>query len=173
MAQISKPAIPPKLYRNFAIITIATTACLALITSGGSDAADSPSARPTARASTAPRASNTPRYGEAHFRTGSTVEVADGFELYEEYDESFGRGIPSQRNSAAVNAIGASELPANGSENGGFTRAYLASLSDEELDELLRQLRAGGVEDPAVRQQVMAVLEAGGRRRAGRATTTD
>ncbi len=74
-------------------------------------------------------------------------------------------------NVSGIIAIGASELPAPGSENAGFTHAYLASLTDKELDELLRQLRAGGVEDPAVRRQVMDVLEAGAQRRAGRAST--
>lgn len=172
MAQITKPAIPAKMYRQFAIVTIAATACLALFTNVAPDAGDTVVQQPAARAS-APRASSTPRYGQARLKTGSTVEVSNSFEVYEQDNESFVRSTSGRRNISAINAIGATEMPAQGSENGGFTRAYLASLSDEELEELLRQLQAGGVEDPAVRQQVMTLVETSARRRAGRATTAD
>jgi hypothetical protein len=171
MAQLSKPAIPAKMYRNFAIVTIALTGCLALFANSAPNSGDAAAERPGTRASAPPRAASTPRYGQARLQTGSTVEVSDSFEASEEYSQSFKRSTSGRMNVSGVIAIGATDLPAPGSENAGFTRAYLASLTDEELDELLRQLRAGGIEDPAVRRQVMEVLETGAQRRAGRGST--
>lgn len=173
MAQLSKPAIPAKMYRNFAIVTIALTACLALFASGAPNSSDAVAERPSQRASTSPRASSTPRYGQARFQTGNTVEVSDGFWESADVSQSIRRSNSGRQNISAITTIGATEVAASGSENAGFTRAYLASLTDEELEELINQLRAGGVEDPAVRQQVMALLETSARRRAGRATTLE
>ncbi len=171
MAQLSKPAIPQKMYKHFAAITFGLTALLALFASGSSQNEDSGTTAPrSTQPSSAPRPSATPRYGQAQFDTGGAVEVGNGYEVYEEYDESFGRD-PSGRGN--ISALSNRDTPASGSENAGFTRTYLDSLTDAELDELLRQLRAGGVDDPAKRQQVIAVLESGARRRSGRATTME
>jgi hypothetical protein len=168
MAQLSKPAIPAKMYRQFAIITMATTAGLALFASGPSPSADDgAAARATARSvSATPRTSSTPRYGQARLKTGTTVEVSDGFESFE-VAESFAPNTGSRRSINAINAIGATEMAVAGTENAGFSREYLESLSDEELEELVRQLRANGADDPATRAQVIALLNTASRRRSG------
>lgn len=98
--------------------------------------------------------------------TGGKIESGNGYEIYQEYDQSnFRRAAGSE----VIGEIGATTAARSGSENAGFTREYLDSLTDEELEELLRQLRAGGVQDPATRQQIQQLLETGSRRRSGSA----
>lgn len=165
MAQLSKPAIPPQMYKHFAVTTCALTALLALFASGEpDDTANRPTPQRTLAARPAPSGTPTPAYGQPQMDTGGKIEAGNGFQIYQEYDSAY------QRNSSgrgAISDIGATSMPRAGSENAGFTREYLESLSDEELAELLRQLRAAGAEDPATRQQIMAVLESGSRRRSG------
>lgn len=164
MAQLSKPAIPVEMYKHFAVITFVLTALLALLASGGpEETAAEPTPRST-QSSTPPITSPTPAYGAAEMDTGGKIEAGNGYQVYQEYDTGSERS-PSGR--AAIGEIGATTMARAGSENAGFTREYLDSLTDEELDELLRQLRAAGVEDPATRAQVMQLLETGSRRRSG------
>lgn len=165
MAQLSKPAIPPTMYKHFAITTCAVAAVLALFASDGSpDRASQPTPRATQSGRPGPSATSTPAYGRAQMDTGDKVEAGNGFEIYQEYDFARQRSISGR---GAIGEIGATIMPRAGSENAGFTREYLDSLSDEELAELLRQLRAGGVDDPATRAQIMQLLETGSRRRSG------
>jgi len=169
MAQLSKPAIPVKMYRHFALVTFGLTACLAVLAQGSNQsAADELAAPPSPAPSAAPRASATPRYGQAEFRQGNSVETSNGFGADDGPTGPVRTG--GGRSSQYINS---SMLPAEGSENAGFTREYLDSLSDEELSELLRQLQAGGVDDPARRRQALAVIETSSRRRSGRAASME
>lgn len=164
MAQLSKPAIPPKMYKHFAVTTCALTALLALFASGGPDES---STRPTPQSTQSgrpPSSEATPAYGQAQLNTGAVIEEGNGYYNYQEYEARYQR-VSSGR--GAIGEIGATTMSRAGSENAGFTREYLDSLTDEELDELLRQLRAGGVDDPATRAQIMQLLETGSRRRSG------
>ena len=61
-------------------------------------------------------------------------------------------------------------MPPPNSENAAFTDAYLDTLTEEELTELLRAMREGGIED-AERRQATAIMEAASRRRSGGAAT--
>lgn len=165
MAQLSKPAIPVKMYKHFAATTFALTSLLALFATGDApETASRPTPQSTQSGRPSSESTSAPAYGEAQMDTGGKIEAGNGYEVYEEYDLGFQR---SSSGRSAISEIGASSLPRQGSENAGFTREYLDSLTDEELEELLRQLRAGGVQDPATRQQIMQVLETGSRRRSG------
>lgn len=165
MAQLSKPAIPVKMYKHFAVTTFALTALLALFAGGSPpETASRPTPQSTQSGQPNPGATPTPAYGQANMDTGGKIEAGNGYQIYEEYAPTFQRASSGR---SAISEIGASTLPRQGSENAGFTREYLESLTDEELEELLRQLRAGGVQDPATRQQIMQVLETGSRRRSG------
>ena len=166
MAQITKPAIPAKMYRNFAIITIAMTAGLAFLADNQNAEA---LAEPSAQATPSPSASavREPAYGRVDFRYGDGINVGNGYEDYHETAPGGGGGGGSAR------FISSSNLPAPGSENAGFTREYLDSLTEEELAQLLRELRASGVDNAATRQQAMAVMETASRRRSGRATSLE
>lgn len=165
MAQLSKPAIPPNMYKHFAVTTFALTALLALFASGApEETASRPTAQSTRSATPAPSNTATPAYGQAEFDTGGKVEAGNGFEIDQEYDMVQQRTVSGRD---VISDIGATTVPRAGSENAGFTRQYLDSLTDAELEELLRQLRAAGVDDPGRRQQAIAVMEAASRRRSG------
>ena len=165
MAQLSKPAIPAKMYKHFAVTTVALTALLALFASGSQqESASAPSPQSTRSGQPDPGSTPTPAYGQAQLDTGGKIESGNGYEIYQEYDSAYQRSTSGR---GVISEIGATTMPREGSENAGFTREYLDSLTDEELEELLRQLRAGGVDDPAKRQQAMAVMEAASRRRSG------
>ena len=168
MAQISKPPIPLKMYRHFAIVTVCLTACLALFAQG-ENAEYERAQRPVAsRPSATPSASATPRYGQAQLNVAPGA--AEGSFGEENVSRPSGYRGAVSRTGQLLNT---SNLPMAGSENAGFTREYLDSLSDEELAELLRQLRAGGVEDADKRAQALQVMEAASRRRSGRATAME
>jgi hypothetical protein len=166
MAQLSKPAIPWKMYRHFAVATLAVTACLAIFADGGNSlstsAADLRSEQRAEPARSRPSPVATPRYGAADFR------APRGYSTRADVATSSASGPRSSGRSAMF--VNSSEIPSSLSENAGFTREYLDSLSDEELDELLRQLQAAGIENPATRQQALLVLETASRRRSGRPT---
>lgn len=163
MAQLSKPAIPAQMYKHFAVTTFVLTALLALFADGEPrETAPAPAPQSMQASSPTPSSSPTPAYGEAKLDTGGRIEAGNGYEVYQEYDSSYQRSVSG---SAMMGEIGATTTSRPGSENAGFTREYLDSLTDEELEELLRQLRAGGVDDPVARQRAMAVMEAASRRR--------
>lgn len=167
MAQIRKPPVTIKLYRHFAAVTVTLAVALAFLTNGedpvaaseGSGTSVAPLAAPVAAAAPA-RRDNTPAYGQAQLVTPS----GGGSFGDEAGPESGGSGGGVGRNTGTINPT---DLPPANSENAGFTNAYLNSLSDEELDALLRALREGGVTDDAQRRNATAVMEAASRRRSG------
>jgi hypothetical protein len=166
MVQISKPPVPIKLYRHFAVVTLALTAAIAMFATGEGEeqrqAAQQPRASQAAAA--APRPSSTPRYGEA-----SLAQRGGGGEFGDEAASGNDFGRPSIR-AGDSRFIQPSALPPPNSENAAFTDAYLDTLTEEELTELLRAMREGGIED-AERRQATAIMEAASRRRSGGAAT--
>ena len=171
MAQISRPAIPAKMYRQFAIITVAVTAVLAVFAQGENAqyaAQQQAASNPRTPQARVPRASSTPRYG-------TPVMTYDDSLGDQGFDESASGPVAVTRANTGGNSlyINSAEVPAQGSENAGFTRAYLDSLSDEELERLAEEMRRQGMEDPAARAQALRVLEAASRRRSGRATAME
>ncbi len=163
MAQIRKPPVTIKLYRHFAVVTVTLAVTLALLANGEDPVAatvgSATSAAPVATAALA-RRNNTPAYGQAQLvAPGSGGSFGD-----EAGPGSADSGGHMGRNTGTINPT---DLPPANSENAGFTNAYLNSLSDEELDALLRALREGGVTDDAQRRNATAVMEAASRRRSG------
>ncbi len=165
MVQISKPPIPMKLYRHFAVVTLALTAFLALFATGENEELRQQAQSPQS-ATPSPSASNAPRYGQARM---SQANGGGSFGVEASGDDSFGQpGIKG----GSDRFINSSNLPAANSENAGFTEAYLDTLSEEELAELLRAMREGGVDD-SERRQASAVMEAASRRRSGQGARAD
>lgn len=169
MVQISKPPIPMKLYRHFAVVTLALTAFLALFASGENEELRQQSNQVHApqRTAAAPAASATPAYGEAQLRRADSG--GGGFGEEAGMDNSFGRPTIAGGDSRFIVSTA---LPAAGSENAGFTDDYLDHLSEEELEALLRAMREGGLED-SERRQASAVMEAASRRRSGMERVVD
>jgi hypothetical protein len=153
-SKASQQAVPAKMYRHFAAITLAVTAGLAIATSD-----DTPTAEPPARepAKAAPKA-----YGEAKLvrRTSPTDQpVASGWgpdETYQEPPEaglSFGAGFVTTPGEAAGGT--------------GLTPEQLARLSPEERERLLRQQTAPQVSEAERRAQARRISEASLRRSGG------
>jgi hypothetical protein len=166
MVQISKPAVPIKLYRHFAVVTLALTAFLALFADGENEELNQAAvqARSPQAAPAGPRPSSTPRYGEAQLeQRGGASEFGD------EAAPGSNFGTPSI-SGGDRRFIVPTTMPAANSENAAFTQDYLDSLSEEELAELLRAMREGGIEDRE-RREVTALMEAASRRRSGGART--
>jgi hypothetical protein len=162
MAQITKPAIPMKMYRHFAVVTLALTAFLALFASGENEELRQQAVQQRSAHSAGPRPTATPAYGQPELaRRGANGQFGDEAGS----DNDFGR--PTTRGTES-RFIDPARLPAANSENAAFTEEYLDSLSEEELDALLRAMREGGIED-SERRQATAIMEAGSRRRSGRA----
>ena len=164
MAQISKPAVTTKLYRHFAVVTIVMAITLAFLTSGDDTGQSRGMAGPQASASSGrstPRPVGTPAYGEAHLVAAGGGGGSFGSEA------GPGSGGSSGGMGRDTGPINPSDLPPPNSENAGFTSAYLNSLSDEELEELLRALRDGGITNDSDRRAASAVMEAASRRRSG------
>lgn len=161
MAKITKPPIPMQMYRHFAVVTVLLAGAMAFLASEdrgetGERLAAAPAASPET-----PRASNTPAYGEAQL-----INSGGSGSFGSEASPGGGMGRPSRRvdDNPFVNSA---ELPATNSENAGFTPAYLDSLTEAELDALLRGMREGGITTEAQRRQATAVMEAASRRRSG------
>lgn len=168
MAQISKPPIPMSLYRHFALVTVSLTAMLAMFASGENEEYRQQASQPQPQASPSPAPSpdTTPRYGEAQM-----VQAAGGgsFGVEAGADNSYGNPTLTGGDLRFINS---SNLPEANSENAGFTDAYLDSLSEEELAELLQAMREGGIED-SERRQASAIMEAASRRRSGQGRRVD
>lgn len=164
MAQISMPAIPMKMYRHFAVVTLLLTATLALLADGHQRNLAEPAAPEPAAIST-PTPSNTPAYGEARITSRAGGSGVFGEEARP--GNGYGRGTGSGGSGGNYGFLRPSDAPAANSENAGFTAAYLDSLTEEELDALLQGLREAGIDSEAEMRQAKAVLEAGSRRRSG------
>lgn len=159
MAHISSPAIPMKMYRHFAIVTVMLTACLAMFADGENrQQADASAARAAEqhRGASQPRPAATPAYGQASLTRNDTGTFGG--------DQGSGFGQPTDRSAAMGSA---SSLPLANSENAGFTSAYLDSLSAQELQQLLDSLQSAGATSVAERNRILMVLEAASRRRSG------
>lgn len=161
MAQITQPAIPMKVYRHFAVVTLALTAFLALFANGENEELRQQAVQERAAHSAGPRPTATPAYGQPELvHRGANGQFGDEAGS----DNDFGR--PTNRGTES-RFIDPARLPAANSENAAFTEEYLGSLSEEELDALLRAMREGGIED-SERRQATAIMEAASRRRSGR-----
>ncbi len=164
MAQVSLPPIPLKMYRHFAIVTIALTACLALFADGENrEFAEEQANRALqsqVRAERRTVQSNTPAYGEARLerRSGTTTRFG------REFDRNYGKPMisPNSRSSVIEQAVVRDDVVIPG-----YSQAYLDSLSEDELDQLIESLRAAGMLDQNQRRRNMARLEAAARRRSG------
>ncbi len=174
MAKISKKStVPTKMYRHFAVVTVLLTASLAMFADGENREyyAEQDNAQQRQSAENSPwveseqededREENTPAYGQAQLvrRDGSQAVGSFGSE---NDPSSYGRA-----SGPGARRISSQLLPAENSENAGFTAAYLDKLSEDELDRLLAALEEDGIENEAERRQAIAILEAGSLRRSG------
>lgn len=172
MAKIKKPPVPTKMYRHFAVVTVLLTASLAVFADGENEeyyaqqtAAQQPQQSTESETPPERKDIGAPAYGEAQL-TRRDGAASGGFSNGPEFDSSYGRasGPGGSRFSSQL-------VPADNSENAGFTAAHLDKLSEQELTRLLEALREDGIESESERRNAVAVMEAASRRRSGHRTS--
>ena len=162
MAHALASMIPPRMYRHFALATVALTAAVAMFAEGESrearaahvEAQQAPRPEPVVEALQPPIVRRKPaRRAQFLQNTGGH----DGF------DTSF--GAPMERTFASQSA----HAPTAASEatQAGYSDRYLASLDPEERDLLLQGLKDEGVLSPRERERKSAALVAASQARSG------
>jgi len=172
MAMIATPQIPQKVFRHFAIVTVALTALIALLADGesrqatadaveqGVNAAEQQGA---ARRASKPQITRRDETGQNRFEGGDSDEF----------------GTPMVRLAGSTHATSQNLNATSGTRNGqtitipGYSQAYLDSLSEDEFRRLVQTLRAAGMLDPDDLQQSLAEIEGASRHRSGKATGMD
>ncbi|GAA0277966.1 hypothetical protein GCM10009127_18580 [Alteraurantiacibacter aestuarii] len=126
--------------------------------------------RETAPAS-APAApdSGQPAYGEARLRTRTIVNGTFDDSRYQEFDSTYGKPTGMRSGTGTNSAYD----PYAQTASYGYSKAYLDSLSPEERELLMEQMRAASDVSPEERERQAASLTAASRRRSGTATTYD
>jgi hypothetical protein len=147
------PAIPPKMYRHFAVVTVVLTATLAMFADGENgkaaqslvDPRQAPPAQPPQLVKPSPAAYST------------TASEGGG--------EDFDFGSPMER---LLGGDGSGILPGEDlAEEAGFSAEYLASLRPEERAMLLKGLEENGMLSSDVRDSRARALADASSRRSG------
>jgi len=173
MARALTPAVPPKMYRHFAVFTIALTAGLAMFADGENREAiaariDQQQHDAELRRASAARF-GAPRIGHASPKPdrGFDDESLRSDHPFGQPMTTFGPQLTYRRTHVIPTDLAAQAVEA------GYSEEYLASLSEEERDRLLEGLRENHLLSPAERNRITARLDAASRRRSGGAPTSD
>ncbi len=161
MRRAITPAIPPSMYRHFAVLTVVLTASLAMFAEGENrEARAAPTvqaAKPAAPVALVPASStDTSRQAESWFDADSFSDYGVGGSS----DGLFG----SENSSVIPDLEGLAP---------GYSPEYLASLSEEERELLLSGLQESGMLEPDIRSRRSAALSAASSRRSGSSTVDD
>lgn len=171
MARALPSAIPPKMYRHFAVVTVLLTAGIAMFADGENREAAAVQVaaheRPEPGVQDSAAAPHKPAVAS---RTGARqnrfVQHSGGFDGF---DASF--GAPMDRALGSVATY--STQVASDVKQAGYSEGYLASLDPGERDRLLRDLDKEGMLAPEERERKSAALVAASRARSGGSTTAD
>jgi hypothetical protein len=168
MRRAVTPAIPPKLYRHFALVTVAITAGLAMFADGEKREVISSHIEAKQQADAVRRASyakfGAPRLGQSS--TQPAARFAD--ERSNDFDGGFGRPMENPHGGRSSSVVPGQEL----AEAAGYSPEYVASLSPEELELLIKGLQESGMLSDESRSQAQANLTAASARRSGAPGTT-
>ncbi|OYX65052.1 MAG: hypothetical protein B7Y88_10275 [Sphingomonadales bacterium 32-64-17] len=166
MAQIRKPAVPPKLFKHFAMATVALTAAVAMLADGSHREAKGDGELTQASESSAARE----KPALLRRDIGRSDRASDGGDFYADSASAFGAPMVQPVRSGGTIA------PQQASRGGirppvaGYSQTYLDSLSDEEYEALVEGLREAGMLDPDQRDFQVAALERESESRSGKAT---
>jgi len=182
MAKISTPGLTPKMFRHFAVVTIAATLLLAVFSSGENREAIAAQVAAQKEAEMARIKRSKPAYGEAKLkqeaRPGKFESFGDGGGSFGQPMDQFGSqvqnvgGLDLEETPTAAR-IGGQYTPASYAQFG-LSEKELAALSPAERAKLLARLRAGGLpSDPAERQKMIDALIAASAARSGESVTIE
>lgn len=163
MASISKPPVPVKLYKHFAVVTVVLTATIALFADGENREAVAHQMEQREEEARLERASQeitgTPRL----IRSEATLQGS--FDDGGEFDAGYGRPM----NDPGTTRQGSGRRSTNQSRQSlpNMTPEEVAALSQEEYDRLLRLYAEAGVIEDYDRSAQMSSVEAASARRMG------
>jgi hypothetical protein len=164
MRRAATPAIPQKMYRHFALVTVLLTAVMAMFASGENRNAA------TAHIETQTAENEVRRESQARFGApkigGSPAPTVRNFP--DDIGE-FGRPMDNPRESLSGSVMARQER----AEAAGYSPEYLASLSPAEREMLLKGLEENGMLSEEVRAERGAALAAASSRRSGAPTSGD
>jgi hypothetical protein len=164
MRRAVTPAIPPSMYRHFAVVTLVLTLGLAMFADG-----ENREAREVLVQSSRPKP-----VPQSHFHAPTAHELdanarAFAREMSADFDSDFGR--PMHR---AVSRFRSGVIPdLTGISVPGYSQEYLASLTEDERRLLLQGLQDNGMLSPEIRAEQSAAILADSSRRSGRATQAE
>ena len=166
MAQIRKPAVPPKLFKHFAMATVALTAVVAMLADGSHREAKAD--EEIAEASDPDTATLRPALLRRD--TGRSDRANDGGDFYADAPGGFGE--PMVRPVRSGGTIAPQQATRGGIRPpvAGYAQDYLDSLTDEEYEALVEGLREAGMLDSSQREVQVAALERESASRSGKAT---
>lgn len=164
MAKISKPPVPAKLYKHFAVVTVVLTATIALFADGESREAVVSHIDQHDEQAGVERASQEVTGPPRLIRSEATLQGS--FDGGGEFDSSFGQPMDSVGVSANFsNAPRSTHLARRALPN--MTPEEVAELSQEEYERLLRLYADAGVIEDVDRSAQMSEIEAASARRMG------
>lgn len=164
MGRTLTPTIPAKMYRHFALVTLALTAGIAMFAEG--ENREAAAAQIDDRRERKPQAQMSREIARSPASGRSKPEPRRGrfAEDHEVFSRSFGQ--PMER--PAIQFVGGDVLGvAAGGESGGYSESYLATLSEEQRALLLAGLQREGLLSPGERQRRAESLVAASARRSG------
>lgn len=177
MAQLSMPPIPTKMYRHFAVLTVLFTLFIAMFADGEGKEVREMRANPNpslhsneeqrgngnAPIGAAQGSISRGSFGEASLvrRNASRGTFSDDAE----FDHNFGEATDQ----TSQNGRNTSYNPFAAVPRQAYSQEYLDSLSEEEREALLEQLRTENAVSQEERRQQASALQQASRRRAGAA----
>ena len=166
MAQIRKPAVPPKLFKHFAMATVALTAAVAMLADGSHREAKGDGELTQAVETDATRE----KPALLRRDIARSDRASDGGDFYADSAGEF--GAPMVQSVRTGGTIAPQQAPRAGIRPpvAGYAQTYLDSLSDEEYEALVEGLREAGMLDPDQREFQVAALERESASRSGNAT---
>jgi hypothetical protein len=167
MVRPSAPAIPFKMYRHFAVVTLALTSAMALFADGESRAAMSERLAEQQQTDALRRESRA-RFGAPRLIKFRQVAVGT-FDDAPGVDNPF--GAPMDRAGGLMSRRGSAVDPAAAAQQLGYTQEYLDSLSPEERELLLKGLEQNGLLAEGSRTRQAEAIQAASARRSGSSTS--
>ncbi len=166
MAKISKPPVPAKLYKHFAVVTVVLTAMIALFADGENREAIASHVEQREEQARIERASQEITGPPRLIRSEATLQGS--FDGGGEFDSGFGQPMDNVGVSANFsNAPRSTHLARRALPN--MTPEEVAALSQEEYERLLRLYADAGVIEDVDRSVEISEIEAASARRMGHA----
>lgn len=163
MVRPTAPAIPLRMYRHFAVATLALTSAMALFADGESRAAVSERLTEEQQANALRRESRE-RFGAPRLARAQPTPVS----TFEETPALGGEfGAPMAKPNGRFSRNGSGMDRASAAQQLGYTQEYLDSLSAEERELLLKGLEQNGLLSEENRTRQAAAIQSASARRSG------